>query len=607
MLNKKFFNDKYIHWIPLVTGILVIIIGLLVLIGRRFDVEFLKELFSAELSMNTSTAVAFILAGFVLLFLQFAFPFRKTFIRLLASGVILVAIVSIVEGLLKINIGFYKLMDPQINTSIIQTTTSNLALYTSINFIFVGFAFILLTIQTNKIQFILQSIIIFEIAISVIVFFSHVLGSQALLTIGTIERLGMTFMSSMAFILLGAGMLITAYRKLHSPITVEQKILAEIMVSAIVLVFILFLTLSSLSFMQDNADIVEYKTEVKEQANQILESVINVETGARGYIITGSEKYLQPMTKALKEIPEQLIILHNLIKDNNAQKRLVNILDKLITKRIIVAEQLYSIRKTKGLNSAVALFADGNGKMLSDSIRIVTSNIIEAENQFIVKELLQKNILAAKNKVKQTQTVILIGFVIQLFMFGLMFLVVKTNSVKRKEAELAILNLNENLESNVLERTIELRQSEEKYHKAFSAIPDPIFVTRVEDNVIIEVNDAFVKCTGFSLQEILGHTMNNLLLWIDDGDQQRYNKMIQENGRAVEFETKIRMHDGSFSDWLISSESVTIRQEECVLSIIKDITTRKKAEEEIRCLNANLENSIEERAAQLAQINENKL
>ncbi|MBA4320475.1 MAG: hypothetical protein C0412_18915, partial [Flavobacterium sp.] len=605
MFPKKLFSEQSLRRISAATGILIIIIGLLVLIGRRFDVEFLKELFSAALTMNTSTAVTFILAGFALLFLQFAFPFRKMIIRLLASGVILVAIVSLVEGLFQINVGFYKLIDPQLNTSTIQTTTSNLALYTSVNFILVGMAFILLTIKNNKGKFIIQSIIIFEIAISVIVFFSYVSGLKALLTIGIIEQLGMAFMSSIAFIILGLGMLLTAYRKLQSPVTVEQKLLAEIMVSAIVIIFILLLTLTSLRSMRDSADRINYKTEIREQTSQLLESVLNVETGARGYVITGSEKYFEPMRIALKEIPGQLIKLRKQIRKDSAQQKLLTVLEQLVKRKIVISEQLYSIRKTKGLKSAVALLGDGGGKMLSDSIRIITSDMIDAEKQFTVKELLQNNALATKNKVTQTQTVILIGFAVQLIMFGLMFIVVKRNSLKRKEAEDKLLVLNENLESTVLERTLDLRQSEEKYHKSFSTIPDPIFVTRKEDNEIIEVNEAFVKISGFALQEILGHTMNNLLLWIEDGDQQKYLKMIKESGRVVEFEAKFRMHDGSFSDWLISSESVTIRKEECVLSIIKDVSARKKAEEEIRSLNVNLETRIEERTSQLAQINEN--
>src|SRR5262249_45730492 len=66
-----------------------------------------------------------------------------------------------------------------------------------------------------------------------------------------------------------------------------------------------------------------------------------------------------------------------------------------------------------------------------------------------------------------------------------------------------------------------LRESEERFSKAFRASPDPLVLSRVADGLIIEVNDSFVSLTGYSRDELLGKPTLSLGFYADPKDRQR--------------------------------------------------------------------------------------
>src|SRR5659263_601144 len=63
-----------------------------------------------------------------------------------------------------------------------------------------------------------------------------------------------------------------------------------------------------------------------------------------------------------------------------------------------------------------------------------------------------------------------------------------------------------------------LRQSEEKFSKALHATPDAIEITRISDERLIEVNEVFVRRTGYSREDVVGHTTLEFNLWANQED-----------------------------------------------------------------------------------------
>jgi len=98
----------------------------------------------------------------------------------------------------------------------------------------------------------------------------------------------------------------------------------------------------------------------------------------------------------------------------------------------------------------------------------------------------------------------------------------------------------------------------------------------------IEVNDVFLKKTGFQRDEVIGHTSTELGVWVDPTERLKFIEELSANGFLKNFDTKYRMHSGEVRDFLVSSEVIEIDGKQCSLNFIIDVTERKQIEKELR-------------------------
>jgi PAS domain S-box-containing protein len=124
-----------------------------------------------------------------------------------------------------------------------------------------------------------------------------------------------------------------------------------------------------------------------------------------------------------------------------------------------------------------------------------------------------------------------------------------------------------------------LRDSEEKFYTAFHTSPDLITITSVADGKIVEVNKACTRITGYTRKEMIGHTALELDLPADKETRKRYMSIIEKKGHVVDMENGLRRKDGEVRQVLMSGEFIELSGEPYILTIIKDITARKQAEQ----------------------------
>lgn len=124
-----------------------------------------------------------------------------------------------------------------------------------------------------------------------------------------------------------------------------------------------------------------------------------------------------------------------------------------------------------------------------------------------------------------------------------------------------------------------LRQSEEKFAKAFMASPMGLTLTSAHDHRYLEVNEFFEKTTGYRRDEVIGKTPFDLNLWANPEQRRVLVQEILERGALRNLELQFRTKSGEIRYGLGSADLIEIDGEPCVLSVTQDITERKRAEQ----------------------------
>ncbi len=177
----------------------------------------------------------------------------------------------------------------------------------------------------------------------------------------------------------------------------------------------------------------------------------------------------------------------------------------------------------------------------------------------------------------------------------------------RKKNEEAILQMNEQLEQKVLERTaqleshiFQLKESEERFQKAFQASAGGIAITRLADGKYLDVNDAFLNMMGYTKEEVIGNTSVGLGMMIDPARREVILQKIRQDGSARHFELSVRHKSGKILEVLSSAEIIWLNGEKYAINIIFDITERKRIEEQLKKSDALFFSLFEHNPASLA-------
>ncbi|GAB1538026.1 hypothetical protein NUACC21_06820 [Scytonema sp. NUACC21] len=129
---------------------------------------------------------------------------------------------------------------------------------------------------------------------------------------------------------------------------------------------------------------------------------------------------------------------------------------------------------------------------------------------------------------------------------------------------------------------IALRESEEKFSKAFRCSPNPMTILTLKDGRYVEVNDTFLQITGFRREEVIGRTRSELNVWVNPKDCYIIQQRLLEHGFIRNLETQFYDRSGQPRVVLFSAEVITLGGEPCMLCVTNDITERKLSEDLLR-------------------------
>ncbi|NIJ45230.1 PAS domain S-box-containing protein [Wenyingzhuangia heitensis] len=125
---------------------------------------------------------------------------------------------------------------------------------------------------------------------------------------------------------------------------------------------------------------------------------------------------------------------------------------------------------------------------------------------------------------------------------------------------------------------IDVNNQEEKFSKSFYAAPFVILLSKLSTGEIFEVNHKIQSICGYLPSELIGFNTIDLKLWGSSKDRLKFTTLLKSEGSVVEKEYQFRKKSGELFFGLLSAKIININGEQCIISIINDITIRKTAE-----------------------------
>jgi two-component system cell cycle sensor histidine kinase/response regulator CckA len=143
----------------------------------------------------------------------------------------------------------------------------------------------------------------------------------------------------------------------------------------------------------------------------------------------------------------------------------------------------------------------------------------------------------------------------------------------------------------MLERSLELtslelinanQKAEDRFQKAFNANPEPISIATVSEERFIDVNQSFLRVTGYRRDEVIGRTSLELNIWPRPDDRSKLFDALANNIPVRDSEITFHTKSGQERQGLQSAEVIELGGQKCILAVLKDVTEGKLLENKVR-------------------------
>jgi PAS domain S-box-containing protein len=379
---------------------------------------------------------------------------------------------------------------------------------------------------------------------------------------------------------------------------------------------------------KETTDLLTHEQNIIRESYSLLTSMLDAETGQRGFILTNDSAYLYPYENSIAVVGQKLNALTLLASDNASQRALLK--DKIapvVNQKLDELKQSLDIYTHQGQAPAIAFIKKDAGRLSMENLR----HLLEQFRQY------HDTLLQARNARLQTiyainDTIHYISFFLICLVSGYALFVLLQQSKRNTELVTSLQEANQTLEQKVQERTLELERKTQQTEKLNQDLQDnfeelqsfydvlqttstdseeALLVIRdlydnapcgyhsvAPDTTITRINSTELRWLGYTREEVVGK------LKVGDIIGEQSAGIFAENfplfittGQLQNLEFEMKRKDGTTFPALLNSTAIYDAQGAFVSSrsVVVDNSERKTLEQQLRDVNARLVHLNEEK------------
>jgi signal transduction histidine kinase len=219
--------------------------------------------------------------------------------------------------------------------------------------------------------------------------------------------------------------------------SVEKKTMVGLGFASVILVGINSLAYWNLSQHKRTSAQLAHTREVLEKLETVSSELKDAETGQRGYLIVGHERYLQPYLDAVAKLKPEIQSLRTLTAVHPNQQQRLDALDSLVAEKLAELNETIQLRKDKGFEAAQRVVLTDRGMQVMDKARAIIEEMEREERNRLDRSVLQAQVNAQKDSIVST-----IGIVLSFILLYFVYNSIKREMAARRQTELALQQLN---------------------------------------------------------------------------------------------------------------------------------------------------------------------
>jgi methyl-accepting chemotaxis protein len=170
---------------------------------------------------------------------------------------------------------------------------------------------------------------------------------------------------------------------MNRAMTIQRQLVLGFSIGPVILAIICMIIYADTQGMIAKRALTRHSYDVLLSISMVQVGVVDLETGQRGYLLTGDSTYLQPYEAARAAMDRRLAELGALTQDNPAQQRSLTALRGLVAHKVSELDETIGLRRDKGFDAAIAVVRSGRGKTAMDGIRLALEQMRNEETRLL--------------------------------------------------------------------------------------------------------------------------------------------------------------------------------------------------------------------------------